>query len=173
MRGRLDLVLGSSRLGGLQQHEQRLFDVRQIVFCACGTSLYSAQVGAFLMSRYARMPCTAEDAAELSIKNPIVDRHTLYIAISQSGETADVLSALREIRQRGGLVAGITNVVGSSLSRETDFGVYVHAGPEISVCSTKAFTAQVLAAELLVLRFARMRDLSATTAALGPARSRA
>lgn len=160
MRGRLDPVLGSSRLGGLQQHEQRLFDVRQIVFCACGTSLYSAQVGAFLMSRYARMPCSAEDAAELIIKNPIVDRHTLYIAISQSGETADVLSTLREIRQRGGLVAGITNVVGSSLSRETDFGVYVHAGPEVSVCSTKAFTAQVLAAELLVLRFARMRDMS-------------
>ena len=114
------------------------------------------------MSRYARMPATAEDAAELSTRNPIVDRHTLYVAISQSGETADTLSALREIRLRGGLCAGITNVVGSSLSRETDFGIYVHAGPEISVCSTKAFTAQVLATELLALRFARMRDLSAT-----------
>jgi glucosamine--fructose-6-phosphate aminotransferase (isomerizing) len=161
MRGRLDAVVGSSRLGGLQTHESRLFDIRQIVFAACGTSLYSAQVGAYLMSRYARMPATAEDAAELSTRNPIVDRHTLYVAISQSGETADTLSALREIRLRGGLVAGITNVVGSSLSRETDFGIYVHAGPEISVCSTKAFTAQVLATELLALRFARMRDLSA------------
>jgi glutamine---fructose-6-phosphate transaminase (isomerizing) len=162
MRGRLDAVLGSSRLGGLQTHEARLFDIRQVVFLACGTSLYSAQVGAYLLNRYARMPAVAEDAAELSVKNPIVDRHTLYVAISQSGETADTLSALREIRMRGGLCAGITNVVGSSLSRETDFGIYVHAGPEISVCSTKAFTAQVLATELLALRFARMRDLSAT-----------
>ncbi len=161
MRGRLDASIGSSRLGGLQTHEARLFDVHRVVFFACGTSLYSAEVGAYLMSRYARLPATAEDAAELAVKNPIVDRHTLYVAISQSGETADTLSALREVRLRGGLVAGITNVVGSSLSRETDFGVYVHAGPEISVCSTKAFTAQVLATELLALRFARMRDLSA------------
>jgi len=161
MRGRLDAVLGSSRLGGLQTHESRLFDIRNVVFLACGTSLYSAQVGAYLLNRYARMPAVAEDAAELSVKNPIVDRSTLYVAISQSGETADTLSALREIRMRGGLCAGITNVVGSSLSRETDFGIYVHAGPEISVCSTKAFTAQVLATELLALRFARMRDLSA------------
>ncbi len=162
MRGRLDPVAGSSRLGGLQTHESRLFDIQRVVIFACGTSLYSAQVGAYLMSRYARMPTTAEDAAELAVRNPIVDRQTLYIAISQSGETADTLSALREIRQRGGLLAGITNVVGSSLSRETDFGVYVHAGPEISVASTKAFTAQVLATELLALRFARMRDLSAS-----------
>ncbi len=161
MRGRLDASVGSVRLGGLQQHESRLFDIRRVVFFACGTSLYSAQVGAYLMSRYARVPATAEDAAELSVQNPIVDRHTLYVAISQSGETADTLVALREIRLRGGLIAGITNVVGSSLSRETDFGVYVHAGPEISVCSTKAFSAQVLAAELIALRFARMRDLSA------------
>jgi glucosamine--fructose-6-phosphate aminotransferase (isomerizing) len=138
-----------------------LFDVRRVVFFACGTSLYSAQVGAYLMSRYARVPAHAEDAAELSVQNPIVDRHTLYVAISQSGETADTLVALREIRLRGGLIAGITNVVGSSLSRETDFGIYVHAGPEISVCSTKAFSAQVLAAELMALRFARTRDLSA------------
>jgi len=161
MRGRLDAVLGSSRLGGLQTHESRLFDIRNVVFLACGTSLYSAQVGAYLLNRYARLPAVAEDAAELSVKNPIVDRNTLYVAISQSGETADTLAALREIRMRGGLCAGITNVVGSSLSRETDFGIYVHAGPEISVCSTKAFTAQVLATELLALRFARMRDLSA------------
>jgi glucosamine--fructose-6-phosphate aminotransferase (isomerizing) len=161
MRGRLDAVIGSARLGGLQQHEQRLFDIRQVVFFACGTSLYSAQVGAYLMSRYARMPASAEDAAELAVRNPIVDRHTLYVGISQSGETADTLAALREIKLRGGLVAGITNVVGSSLSRETELGVYVHAGPEISVCSTKAFTAQVLATELLALRFARMRDMAA------------
>jgi glutamine---fructose-6-phosphate transaminase (isomerizing) len=162
MRGRLDASIGCSRLGGLQSQEARLFDIRRVVFFACGTSLYSAQVGAYLMNRYARMPATAEDAAELSAQNPIVDRSTLYVAISQSGETADTLMTLREIRLRGGLVAGITNVVGSSLSRETDFGVYVHAGPEVSVCSTKAFSAQVLATELLALRFARMHDMSAS-----------
>jgi glucosamine--fructose-6-phosphate aminotransferase (isomerizing) len=162
MRGRLDAAIGSSRLGGLQTHESRLFDIQRVIFCACGTSLYSAEVGAYLMNRYARLPASAEDAAELATRNPIVDRSTLYVAISQSGETADTLAAVREIRLRGGLVAGVTNVVGSSLSRETDFGIYVHAGPEISVCSTKAFTAQVLATELLALRFARMRDLAAT-----------
>jgi glutamine---fructose-6-phosphate transaminase (isomerizing) len=161
MRGRLDGAMASSRLGGLETHAQRLFDIKRVVFAACGTSLYSAEVGAYLLNRYARLPSRAEDAAELAVQNPIVDRETLYVAISQSGETADTLGALREIRTRGGLVAGITNVVGSSLARETDFGVYVHAGPEISVCSTKAFTAQVLACQLLTLRFSRMRDLSA------------
>jgi glucosamine--fructose-6-phosphate aminotransferase (isomerizing) len=161
MRGRLDAASGSSRLGGLDTHAARLFDIQRIVYFACGTSLYSAEVGAYLMNKYARLPTLATDAAELVVQNPIVDRHTLYVAISQSGETADTLTALREIRQRGGLLAGITNVVGSSLSRETDFGIYVHAGPEISVCSTKAFSAQVLATELLSLRFARMRDLAA------------
>ena len=160
MRGRLDAALGLANLGGFKAHESRLFDIDNIVFFGCGTSLYSAQVGAYLVSRYARLPSVAEDAAELTVRNPIVNRRTLYVAISQSGETADTLGALREIRQRGGLVAGITNVVGSSLARDTDFGTYVHAGPEISVCSTKAFTAQVLATELLALRFARMRDLS-------------
>ncbi len=162
MRGRLDVAMGTAILGGLKSHEQQLFDVKSVVFFGCGTSLYSAQVGAYLMTRYARMPSVAEDAAELAVKNPIVDRNTLYVAISQSGETADTLGAIREIQQRGGMVAGITNVVGSSIARETAFGTYVHAGPEISVCSTKAFTAQVLATELLSLRFARMRDLSAS-----------
>src|SRR5688572_16588923 len=114
------------------------------------------------MNRHARLPASAEDAAELLAHNPNVEKNTLYIAISQSGETGDTLQTLREIRLRGGLVAGITNVAGSSLSRETDFGVYLHAGPEISVSSTKAFTAQILAAQLLALRFARLRDLGAS-----------
>jgi glucosamine--fructose-6-phosphate aminotransferase (isomerizing) len=162
MRGRLDAAMGSSHLGGLQSHRAKLFEVQRVVFFGCGTSLYSAEVGAYLMSCYARVPAQAQDAAELAVQNPIVDSRTLYVAISQSGETADTLAALREIKLKGGLVAGVTNVVGSSLARETDFGTYVHAGPEISVCSTKAFTAQVLATELLALQFARMRDLSAT-----------
>jgi glucosamine--fructose-6-phosphate aminotransferase (isomerizing) len=162
MRGRLDAAMGSSHLGGLASQRSRLFDVQRVVFFACGTSLYSAEVGAYLMSLYARVPAQAQDASELAVQNPIVDGKTLYVAISQSGETADTLAALREIKLKGGLIAGVTNVVGSSLARETDFGTYVHAGPEISVCSTKAFTAQVLAAELMTLQFARMRDLSAT-----------
>ncbi|HWO14739.1 MAG TPA: glutamine--fructose-6-phosphate transaminase (isomerizing), partial [Polyangiaceae bacterium] len=161
MRGRLDAAMGSSHLGGLASHRARLFDVQRVMFFGCGTSLYSAEVGAYLMSLYARVPAQALDAAELAVQNPIVDNKTLYVAISQSGETADTLAALREIKMKGGLIAGVTNVVGSSLARETDFGTYVHAGPEISVCSTKAFTAQVLATELLALQFARMRDLSA------------
>jgi glucosamine--fructose-6-phosphate aminotransferase (isomerizing) len=161
MRGRLDAAMGSSHLGGLASHRPRLFDVQRVVFFGCGTSLYSAEVGAYVMSLYARVPASAQDASELAIQNPIVDGKTLYVAISQSGETADTLAALREIKLKGGLIAGVTNVVGSSLARETDFGTYVHAGPEISVCSTKAFSAQVLATELLALQFARMRDLSA------------
>jgi glucosamine--fructose-6-phosphate aminotransferase (isomerizing) len=162
LRGRLDLALASARLGGLVGRETRLHDVERVVFFAAGASLYTGQVGAYLMNRYARLPATAEDAAELLSHNPIVEKKTLYIAISQSGETGDTLQTLREIRLRGGLVAGITNVAGSSLSRETDFGVYLHAGPEISVSSTKAFTAQILATQLLALRFARLRDLGAS-----------
>ena len=161
MRGRLDSAMGSSHLGGLQSQRERMAAVQRVVFFGCGTSLYSAEVGAFLMARYARIPAVAEDAAELTVRNPIVDDRTLYVGISQSGETADTLAALREIRMKGGLAAGITNVVGSSLARETDFGTYVHAGPEISVCSTKAFTAQVLATELLSLQLARTKDLGA------------
>jgi len=161
LRGRLDPVMGSARLGGLQDREARLFDVERVVFFASGGSLYSAQIGAYLMNRHARLPASAEDGAELLAHNPIVQRNTLYVAMSQSGETADTLATLHELRLRGALVAGITNVAGSSLSRSTDFGIYVHAGPEISVASTKALTAQVIATELLALRFARMRDLGA------------
>jgi glucosamine--fructose-6-phosphate aminotransferase (isomerizing) len=161
LRGRLERGMGSSRLGGLQGFESRLFDVERVVLFASGGSLHSAQVGAYLLNRYARLPAVAEDGAELLAQNPIVQRDTLYVAISQSGETADTLLTLEEIKERGGLVAGITNVAGSSLSRSTDFGIYLHAGPEVSVASTKALTAQVLATELLALRFARMRDMSA------------
>jgi glutamine---fructose-6-phosphate transaminase (isomerizing) len=161
VRGRIDLGIASARLGGFAGREQRLLEIERVVLLAAGASLYVAQIGAYLLNRHARLPAVAEDAAELLMQNPIIERRTLYIAISQSGETADTLSTVREIRLRGGLVCGITNVPGSSLSRETDFGVYVHAGPEISVSSTKAFTAQVMALELVALRFARMRDLAA------------
>ena len=161
LRGRIDVAIGSARLGGLAGHEARLFDIERVVLFASGGSLHAAQVGAYLLNRHARRPASADDGAELLTLNPIVRRDTLYVAISQSGETADTLATLHEIRARGGLVAGITNVPGSSLARATEFGVYLHAGPEISVASTKALTTQVLAMQLLALRFARMRDLSA------------
>lgn len=161
IRGRLDPSTGSAHLGGMGQIQKQLFDIDRVELLGCGTSLYSAEVGRYQLEHYARVPARAEDAAEMTGKNPIVDKRTLYIAVSQSGETADTLAAVKEVKHRGGLVAGVTNVVGSSLARETDFGVYVHAGPEISVCSTKAFTAQSLALSLITLQLARSRDLSA------------
>ncbi|MBN1945854.1 MAG: glutamine--fructose-6-phosphate transaminase (isomerizing) [Bradymonadales bacterium] len=161
LRGRTDMTSGTARLGGLKELGRRIFDFGRITLFGCGTSLHAAGVGQFLMERYARIPAGAEDAAELRSRNPIVSQDNLYVAISQSGETADVLSTLREIKMRGGMVAGITNMVGSSIARETDCGVYIHAGPEISVASTKAFTSQVTALSLMALLFARMRDLPA------------
>jgi len=161
IRGRTDLGSGTAKLGGLDELGARLFDVDRVVLLGAGTSLHCAQVARHLLEALARIPAHAEDAAEFANRNPIVDARTLYVAVSQSGETADTLVAVREIQQRGGTVVGITNGVGSTLARETDCGVYVHAGPEISVCSTKAFTAQVIALTLLALRVGRTRHVSA------------
>ncbi len=160
-QGRFDMASGTSRIGGLDDLGRQIFDVKRIVLFGCGTSLHAAEAGRYLLERYARIPTSAEDPAELRSRNPIVSQDTLYVAITQSGETADTLTALREIKMRGGLVAGITNAVGSSVARETDCGTYIHAGPEISVASTKAFTSQVAALSLLALKFARMRNLGA------------
>jgi len=160
-RGRLDISAGTARLGGLSELGRRVFDIDRFVLFGCGTSLHAAEVGRFLFEKYARIPTAAEDAAEYRSRNPIVAGDTLYVAITQSGETADTLSALREIKMRGGFISGITNAVGSTTARETDCGVYIHAGPEISVASTKAFSSQVAALSLMALRFARMRNLAA------------
>jgi glucosamine--fructose-6-phosphate aminotransferase (isomerizing) len=160
-RGRLDISSGSARLGGLSDLGRKVFELERLVLFGCGTSLHAAEVGRFLFEMYARIPTGAEDAAEFRSRNPIVAPDTLYVAITQSGETADTLSALREIKMRGGVVAGITNAVGSTTARETECGVYIHAGPEISVASTKAFSSQVAALSLMALRFARMRNLGA------------
>jgi glucosamine--fructose-6-phosphate aminotransferase (isomerizing) len=119
-------------------------------------------IGAHLLETIARIPARAEIACELRCRNPIVEKETLYFAVSQSGETADTLMALREIRTKGGRVMGVVNVVGSTIARESDGGVYVHAGPEMAVASTKAFTSQVMSFVLIALLFARMRDLSLT-----------
>ena len=160
LRGRVSLASGTARLGGLTELGRRIFDVQRVVLFGCGTSLHSAQVGRYLIERFARLPTAAEDAAALVEFNPVVRPDALYIAVSQSGETADTLVAVRELKRRGAVVAGITNVVGSSLARETDCGVYMHAGAEISVCSTKAFTAQVAALTLIALRLGRIHHLS-------------
>ena len=162
LRGRLDEAGASARLAGLDGLGRGIFELRQAVFFGCGTSLNSAGVGRYLFERYARMPAAAEDAAELTSRNPIITPDALYAAISQSGETADTLLALREVNSRGGLSAGITNAVGSSIARETACGVHLHAGPEISVCSTKAFTAQIAALSLMALRFARIHHMPAS-----------
>jgi glucosamine--fructose-6-phosphate aminotransferase (isomerizing) len=160
VRGRLLEDEGTARLGGLNMPEDELLEVDRIILTACGTSWHSALIGEYLLEEHARIPCEVEYASEFRYRNPILDEETLVIGISQSGETADTLAALREARLRGGRTLGVVNVVGSTIAREVDGGIYLHAGPEIGVASTKAFTSQVTALALLTLRIARLRGLS-------------
>ncbi len=160
MRGRLLEEEGSARLGGITLPDRDLLAIERIVITACGTSWHSGLIGEYMLEELARIPTKVEYASEFRYKNPVVDRNTLVIAISQSGETADTLAALREAKRRGARVMGIVNVVGSTIARETDFGIYLHAGPEIGVASTKAFTSQVAALALFTLYLARRRNLS-------------
>jgi glucosamine--fructose-6-phosphate aminotransferase (isomerizing) len=160
LRGRLLEEEGTARLGGLNLADDELLDIDRIVLTACGTSWHSALIGEYLLEEHARIPCEVEYASEFRYRNPIVAEDTLVIGISQSGETADTIAALREARQRGARTIGIVNVVGSTIARDVDGGIYLHAGPEIGVASTKAFTSQVTALALLTLRLARLRHLS-------------
>ena len=160
VRGRLLFDEGSARLGGITVSDLELHRINQIFITACGTSWHSALLGELMLEEMARIPVEVEYASEFRYKSPLVDDRTLVIAISQSGETADTLAALTEAKRRGALTMGIVNVVGSTIARETDFGVYLHAGPEIGVASTKAFTSQVVALALFSLYLARRRDLS-------------
>jgi glutamine---fructose-6-phosphate transaminase (isomerizing) len=159
-RGRLLEEEGAARLGGVTLEDGELLEVERIVITACGTSWHSALIGEYMLEELVRIPTKVEYASEFRYKNPVVDEKTLVIVISQSGETADTLAALREAKRRGARVMGIVNVVGSTIARETDFGVYLHAGPEIGVASTKAFTSQVAALALFALYMARRRNLS-------------
>jgi glucosamine--fructose-6-phosphate aminotransferase (isomerizing) len=159
-RGRLLLEEGSARLGGVTLPDSELLKIHRIVITACGTSWHSALLGELMLEEMARVPVEVEYASEFRYKNPILDDRTLVIAISQSGETADTLAALQEAKRRGAPTMGIVNTVGSTIARETDFGVYLHAGPEIGVASTKAFTSQVAALALFSLYLGRRRDLS-------------
>ncbi len=160
MRGRLLEDEGTARLGGITMSDDELLAIDRIVLTACGTSWHSALIGEYLLEELARIPVEVEYASEFRYRNPILDEKTLVIGISQSGETADTLAAIREAKQRGARTAGIVNVVGSTIARETDCGIYLHAGPEIGVASTKAFTCQVTALALLTLRIGRLRSLS-------------
>ncbi|MBN1520458.1 MAG: glutamine--fructose-6-phosphate transaminase (isomerizing) [Spirochaetales bacterium] len=159
LSGRLDGEYGCAKLGGLNLSKKELHAVERIRVIAAGTSWHAGLVGCHLFETVARIPAAAELASELRYRNPVVEPSSLYFAVSQSGETADTLYAMREIQRRGGTVLGICNVVGSTIPRESDGGVYVHSGPEIAVASTKAFTSQLAAFYLLALSFARMHDM--------------
>ena len=158
--GRLLPDFGTAKLGGLNMDKRDFFDVRRIEIIAMGTAYYAGMVGAYLLESLARVPAKAEIASELRYRNPIVEKENLYFSVSQSGETADTLAAMREIQNRGGNVLGICNMVGSTIARESNGGIYIHAGPEMAVASTKAFTSQITAFILISLYIGRMRDLS-------------
>jgi glucosamine--fructose-6-phosphate aminotransferase (isomerizing) len=160
LRGRLERDDGSAHFGGLNLDTQRLRQVDRIIMTACGTSYHAALVGEHLFEELARMPVEVEYASEFRYRNPPIDRNTIVIVLTQSGETADTLAALRESKRKGHATLALCNVVGSTIAREADGGVYLHAGPEIGVASTKAFTNQVAVLAMLALYFGRMRHLS-------------
>ncbi len=157
MRGRLNAQSGIVSLGGIVDYEEKMLKARRIIMIACGTSWHAGLVGEYLFEDIARIPVEVEYASEFRYRNPIIDEYDVVIAISQSGETADTLAAIEMARSKGATILGICNVVGSSIARATDAGTYTHAGPEIGVASTKAFTAQVTVLTLMALRLAKLK----------------
>jgi glucosamine--fructose-6-phosphate aminotransferase (isomerizing) len=160
LRGRIDDRFATVRLGGLNLDAREARAVRRVKILGCGSAYHAGQIGAQLIEELARVPADAEPASEFRYRNPVVDPDTLYIAVSQSGETYDTLAAVQELKRKGARVLGVVNVVGSAIARETDGGVYVHAGPEVCVVSTKCFTNTAVAFALLALHLGRIRDLS-------------
>jgi glucosamine--fructose-6-phosphate aminotransferase (isomerizing) len=160
MRGRLLVDEGLARLGGLNMRKDELRDVHRLIILACGTSWHAGLIGEYMIEEHARIPVEVEYASEFRYRNPIIDEGTMVLVISQSGETADTLAAMREAQRKGARALGIVNVVGSTIARESDGGVYIHAGPEIGVASTKAFTSQVTVLALLTLMLGRQREMS-------------
>jgi glucosamine--fructose-6-phosphate aminotransferase (isomerizing) len=152
LRGRIDPKNGTITLGGIEGVMDQLVNARRVIIAACGTSWHSGLVGEYLFEYLAKVPVEVEYASEFRYKEPLVGEGDVMIVISQSGETADTLAALREAKERGALVIGVVNVVGSTIARETDAGVYIHAGPEIGVASTKAFTAQVTVLTMMAIK---------------------
>ncbi|MBU1014863.1 glutamine--fructose-6-phosphate transaminase (isomerizing) [Patescibacteria group bacterium] len=160
LRGRLLLEEGKARLGGVEHLREKLRQVKRMNILAMGTALYAGRVGEYMLEEYAGIPCEVDSASEFRYRKPVLDEHTASLFVSQSGETADTLAALKEVKDKGGLALGIVNAVGSSIARGTDAGVYNHAGSEIGVASTKAFTSQLTVLALLALFLGRQRDLS-------------
>jgi len=161
MRGRIDLDQDRVVLGGLASVARELIRVKRIILTACGTAWHAGLIGEYLIEELARIPCETEYASEFRYRNPIIEDGTAIIAISQSGETIDTLAALREGKEKGAMVLGIVNSVGSTIARETDGGIYLHVGPEIGVASTKAFVGQVTVLALIAAFLGRRRHLSA------------
>jgi glucosamine--fructose-6-phosphate aminotransferase (isomerizing) len=157
MRGRIYPEQGKVQLGGIKEYADKLKNIDRIIIVACGTSWHAGLVGEYLIEEYARVPVEVEYASEFRYRNPIISNKDLVIAISQSGETADTMAAIELAKERGATIFGICNVVGSSIPRATHAGVYTHAGPEIGVASTKAFTAQVTVLTLIAFYIAQQR----------------
>jgi glucosamine--fructose-6-phosphate aminotransferase (isomerizing) len=159
LSGRLERRFSTSHLGGIELSAQEILRTRRVQVLGCGSAYYAGLAGAQLIERLARIPADAEPASEFRYRDPIIEADTVYVAVSQSGETLDTLRAVQEIRRKGGTVLGVINAVGSSIARECGRGIYLHAGPEISVTSTKSFTSTVAAFALLALHLGRIRDL--------------
>jgi glutamine---fructose-6-phosphate transaminase (isomerizing) len=160
LRGRLDERFGTARLDGLNLGPRDLRGFRRVKVLGCGSAYYVGQIGAQMIEELARIPADAEPASEFRYRNPVIEPDTLYIAVSQSGETADTAFAVREVKRKGGQIIGLVNVVGSTIARECDGGIYLHAGPEIAVASTKALTHMAIGFAMLALALGRVRDLS-------------
>ena len=160
LRGRLDERFGTAHLGGLNMDARETRAIRRVKVLGCGSAYYVGQMGASLIEELARIPADAEAASEFRYRDPVIEPDTLYVAVSQSGETIDTLLAVQEVRRKGGRVIGLVNVVGSAIARECDGGIYLHAGPEVAVASTKAVTTMFVGFALLALQLGRVRDLS-------------
>lgn len=160
LSGRLEPRFQTSRIDGIEMTARELLDVRRIKILGCGSAYIAGLLGAQMIEQLARLPASAEPASEFRYRNPVIEPDTLYVAVSQSGETFDTLAAVQEIKRKGGRVLGIVNVVGSTIARECGRGIYIHAGPEVAVVSTKTFTCTAVAFALLALHLGRIRDLS-------------
>jgi glutamine---fructose-6-phosphate transaminase (isomerizing) len=163
LRGRLEERFATARLGGINFDARELRNIKNVKFLGCGSAYYAGQMGAALIEELARIPADAEPASEFRYRSPVVDPDTLYVAVSQSGETIDTLMAVQELRRKGGQVIGAVNVVGSAIGRECGHGIFLHAGPEVSVASTKALTSMAVNFALLALLLGRVRDLSSAS----------
>jgi glucosamine--fructose-6-phosphate aminotransferase (isomerizing) len=163
LRGRYNLAEGTAHLGGLNMTDEQMHSVKRIVLLACGTASYAALVGKYAFERLAGITTEVDVASEFRYRDPIIDKNTLVFGISQSGETADTIAALREAKRKGAFVRGIVNVVGSTIARETEGGTYIHAGPELAVASTKAYTNMVAVLLLYALQFGRINRVTLAT----------